>query len=77
MLTDEESKEFWKMMKRIGRNIRSVRRERKLTQEEVSQLIGFSYKHFQSVENGDRPLSTRSLFKISKRFNVSIKKLVS
>ena len=76
MLSEEESKEFWKMMKRIGRNIRLVRKERKLTQEKMSELIGITYRNYQKLEHGDQPLSMRSLFRISRRSNISIERLV-
>jgi transcriptional regulator with XRE-family HTH domain len=76
MLTDEESKEFYKLMRRVGLNLRKVRRERKTTQAEMSTVIGVSYKYYQSIENGDQPLSMRGLFRIARRSNVSIMELV-
>ena len=76
MLTDEESKEFWKMMKQIGRNIRSIRRERNLTQEKMSEILGITYRNYQKIEHGDQPLSMRSLFRISRRSSIPIQKLV-
>ena len=76
MLTDEESKEFYKLMRRVGLNLRKVRRERKTTQAEMSTLIGVSYKYYQSIENGDQPLSMRGLFRIARRSNISIMELV-
>ena len=76
MLTDEESKEFYKLMRRVGLNLRKVRRERKTTQAEMSTLIGVSYKYYQSIENGDQPLSMRGLFRISRRSNIPIMELV-
>ena len=76
MLTDEESKEFYKLMRRVGLNLRKVRKERKTTQAEMSTLIGVSYKYYQSIENGDQPLSMRGLFRIARRSNVSIMELI-
>ena len=76
MLTDEESKEFYKLMRRVGLNLRKVRRERKTTQAEMSTVIGVSYKYYQSIENGDQPLSMRGLFRIARRSNVSIMELI-
>lgn len=76
MLTDEESKAFYKLMRRVGLNLRKIRRERKTTQAEMSTLIGVSYKYYQSIENGDQPLSMRGLFRIARRSNVSIMELV-
>ena len=76
MLSPMEQQEFWKLVKQIGRNLRKVRRERNKTQEQMSELIGISYKYYQSIENGDQPLSMRGLFRIARRSNVSILKLI-
>ena len=76
MLSEEETKEFYKMMRKVGLNLRKVRKEKKKTQAEMSTLIGVSYKYYQSIENGDQPLSMRGLFRISRRSNVSIMELV-
>ena len=76
MLSEEETKEFYKMMRKVGLNLRKVRKEKKKTQAEMSALIGVSYKYYQSIENGDQPLSMRGLFRIARRSNVSIMDLV-
>jgi transcriptional regulator with XRE-family HTH domain len=76
MLTDEESKEFRKTLKRIGRNIRKAREEKRLTQEEVSERIGVNVKNYQRIEYGERPISTRNLFRIARRLDVSLERLV-
>ena len=76
MLSEEETKEFYKMMRKVGLNLRKVRKEKKKTQAEMSTLIGVSYKYYQSIENGDQPLSMRGLFRIARRSNVSIMELV-
>ena len=76
MLSDEEKKEFWQLLKRIGNNLRKVRKERKKSQEEMSEILGISYRHYQKLEHGDRPLSMRSLFRISRRSKIPIKELM-
>ena len=76
MLSEGETKEFYKMMRKVGLNLRKVRKEKKKTQAEMSTLIGVSYKYYQSIENGDQPLSMRGLFRIARRSNVSIMELV-
>ena len=76
MLSEEETKEFYKMMRKVGLNLRKVRKEKKKTQAEMSTLIGVSYKYYQSIENGDQPLSMRGLFRISRRSNISIMEMV-
>ena len=76
MLSPMEEKEFYKMMKRVGRNLRKVRTERKKTQERISEEIGIGIKYYQQLENGDRALSMRSLFRLSKRLKVSFERLI-
>ena len=75
MLNDEE-KEFWKLLKRIGNNLRKIRKERKQSQEQMSEILGISYRYYQKLEHGDKPLSMRSLFRISRRSKIPIKELV-
>ena len=76
MLSPMEQQDFWKLVRQIGRNLRKARQDRNQTQEEMSELIGVSYKYYQSLENGDQPLSMRGLFRISRRSNISIIKLL-
>ena len=76
MLNEQEKKEFWQLLKRIGSNLRKVRISREKSQEEMSEIIGISYRHYQKLEHGDRPLSMRSLFRISRRSKIPIKELV-
>lgn len=76
MLDDQEQKEFYKIMKRVGRNLRKVRTERKKTQEWMSEEIGIGIKYYQQLESGERALSMRSLFRLSKRLKVSFERLI-
>ena len=76
MLSPMEEKEFYKVMKRVGRNLRKVRTERNKTQERISEEIGIGIKYYQQLENGDRALSMRSLFRLSKRLNVTFESLI-
>ena len=76
MLNETEKKEFWKMLRRIGMNLRRVRKERKKSQEEFSDILGIDYRYYRKLENGDQPISMRSLFRISRRSKISIKELV-
>ena len=76
MLNEAEKKEFWKMLRRIGMNLRRARKERKQSQEEFSDILGIDYRYYRKLENGDQPISMRSLFRISRRSKISIKELV-
>jgi transcriptional regulator with XRE-family HTH domain len=76
MLNETEKKEFWQLLKRIGINLRRARQKRGRSQEEMSEIIGVSYRQYQKLEHGDRPLSMRNLFRISRRSKIPIKELV-
>ena len=52
---------------KLGKNIKSLRLEAKLTQEQLAELSGVGYKHIQEIE-GKHPASTKidTLEKIAK-----------
>ena len=77
MLTVEEEKEFRKLLKRIGRNIRKVRMNSQEKQSDMSERIGINLKSYQRLEYGDFAISTRNLFRIANRMGVSVEQLVS
>ena len=77
MLTAEEEKEFRKLLKRIGRNIRKVRMNSQEKQSDMSERIGINLKSYQRLEYGDFAISTRNLFRIANRMGVSVEQLVS
>ena len=76
MLSPMEEKEFYKFLRRLGRNMQKVRAEKKLTQEQMSERMGIDLKLYQRIEYGERPISTRNLFRIARRLDVSIESLV-
>jgi len=76
MLSDEERKEFRKLLRRIGRNLRRARKEKQKSQREMSELIGISTRAYQGIEIGEQPISMRSLFRISRRSNISLQELI-
>ena len=77
MLSPTEEKDFYKFLRRMGKNVQKVRIERNLTQEEMSERMGIDLKLYQRIEYGERPLSTRNLFRIARRLNVSVERLVN
>lgn len=77
MLSPMEEKDFYKFLRRLGRNMQKVRAEKKLTQEQMSERMGIDLKLYQRIEYGERPLSTRNLFRIARRLDVSIESLVT
>jgi transcriptional regulator with XRE-family HTH domain len=63
-------------MKKLGRNIRTLREMRNLTQEGLAKAIGFSQKHISRVEKGQVQLGDECILRISKALKVSPEKLI-
>ena len=58
-------------MSDIGNRIREIRKIRHYTQEEASELLSISKKHYSEIERGLTGLSFDLFFKICEVFNVS------
>ena len=57
---------------RIGENIRSFRRERKLSQQELAEMCGLTSCHIASFENEERKPNLDQLEKIAGVFGVDM-----
>jgi transcriptional regulator with XRE-family HTH domain len=55
----------------VGRNIRRLRRERGLSQEDLAAEIGVHRTYMGGVERGERNLTLRSLERLADRLGVS------
>jgi transcriptional regulator with XRE-family HTH domain len=55
----------------VGRNIRRLRRERGLSQEDLAAEIGVHRTYMGGVERGERNLTLRSLERLAERLGVS------
>lgn len=62
--------------KEMGRRIKDRRKECKITQEEMSETLGISVKHFSEVERGLAGLSIENLVKLSSVLELSLDYLV-
>ena len=60
----------------IGRRIRTERKRRGLTQEQLSESTGFSENHISAIENGKTKLSLPALHKVVWALNSSLDALV-
>ena len=58
----------------MERRVRSIRKRRGLSQEDMISF-GFSARHWQQIEAG-RPITVKTLLRISDAFNVRIVQLV-
>src|SRR5205085_784922 len=61
----------------LAQRIKQLRRERGLTQEELSDLLGKHALYITQVEAKQQGLSLPMLYKIAKVFNLSLKELFS
>ena len=59
-------------LKRLGLRIRDLRRKRKLTQDELSELSGMNGKHLGEVERGGINISIQNLGKIAESLGVPL-----
>ncbi len=56
----------------IGSRLKKARRERELTQEQFSEMLGISQKHYSEVERGNSGLSVKHLIKASDILSISL-----
>lgn len=59
------------LQRTVGRNIRRLRRERGLSQEDLAAEIGVHRTYMGGVERGERNLTLRSLERLAERLGVS------
>ncbi|MGN0521925.1 MAG: helix-turn-helix domain-containing protein [Eubacterium sp.] len=60
----------------MGLRIKNKRKNLKLTQEEIAEMLDISVKHFSEVERGLTGLSIENLIKLSNILGVSIDYIV-
>ena len=58
--------------KRVGKRIRALRESRKLTQEILSQMAGFTQKYLGEVERGTGNITLELLTKLADALGVSL-----
>jgi transcriptional regulator with XRE-family HTH domain len=64
-------------MQHIGKNIKKIREEKGLKQQNIADLISMHRSNYSRVETGDRDLSIEAINKIAKYFNITIDQLVN
>ncbi len=60
----------------VGFNIRRIREERDLSQEELATLAGLHRAYVGQIERGEKNIGLKNLEKIAKALNVSINVLL-
>jgi transcriptional regulator with XRE-family HTH domain len=64
------------MRKLVGRNVKRVRRERGLTQEQLAERSGFSQQYISGLEQGRRNPTIESIYELATVLGVSHMELV-
>ncbi|XID92377.1 helix-turn-helix domain-containing protein [Paenibacillaceae bacterium WGS1546] len=59
----------------VGQRIRSLRKERKLSQEQLGEKGGFHYSYIGQIERGEKNISLLNLAKIAAALDVGISQL--
>ncbi|BBI31354.1 helix-turn-helix domain-containing protein [Cohnella abietis] len=63
------------ILKLVGKRIRSLRKERDMSQELLGEKGGFHYSYIGQIERGEKNISLLNLAKISAALDVSIAQL--
>ena len=64
------------MRKLVGRNVKRVRQEKGLTQEQLAELSGFSQQYISGLEQGRRNPTIGSLYELALALDTSHMELV-
>jgi transcriptional regulator with XRE-family HTH domain len=59
------------MRRLVGQNVKKIRLEKKLTQEQFSNISGFSQQYLSGLESGRRNPTVVTLYEIAKALGVS------
>lgn len=60
---------------KFGKRIQQLRKERKMTQEDLADLIGVDRSYMGFVERGERNPTLDKIIKIAKSFKVNLSEL--
>jgi transcriptional regulator with XRE-family HTH domain len=61
----------------IGDNIKRIREERGLTQQQIADLVSMHRSNYSKIESGQRELSIAALNKVARYFNITLDELVN
>lgn len=64
------------MRKLVGRNVKRIRQEKRLTQEQFAEVSGFSQQYISSLERGRRNPTVVTVYELATALGVSHMELV-
>ena len=59
----------------LGKNIQKFRKDKKLSQNQLAELLGISREHLAKIKTPKRCISLKLLFKLADTLEISEKKL--
>lgn len=62
---------YWKLIRRIAKNIKSLRESKKLSQEDMFSF-GFERRWYQRIESGTYSVSLPTLDRLARAFKVDV-----
>lgn len=65
------------MRRLVGRNVRRIRAERGLTQEQLAEMTGFSQQYVSGLEQGHRNPTVVTLFELAQALGVTPAELIT
>ena len=61
----------------LGKRIRALRLKKKLTQEQISELVGLNSKYWSELERGNETISLKNLNKIAMALELPLVDLIN
>lgn len=61
---------------KVATNIKTLREQRNIKQQEIADLIGMHRSNYSKIESGQREISLNALERIARFFNVTLDELV-
>ena len=65
------------ILNRFGDKVRSLRKERKLSQEQLAEKAGLHRTYIGMIERGEKNITLTNIEKIAKALNVPVAELMS
>ena len=67
--------EYSMFLVELGKILKVLRKDKKLSQVEFAKELGINYRHYQDLEGGKSNLKMETLFNLAKFYNLSVPKL--
>lgn len=65
------------VMKHIGTTLKTLRKEKGMTQRQIAELVNMHRSNYSKVESGERELSLEAISKIAQYFGLTVDELIN